>query len=42
MAARGYYLLLAQFPAGKHVIHFKWTLSEWAFTVEETYALTVK
>jgi hypothetical protein len=37
----GYYLLLAPLSSGQHTIHFKGSFAVPAFTVEETYYLTV-
>lgn len=41
LVSDGYYLLLAPLSSGQHTIHFKGTFSQWGFTIEETYSITV-
>jgi len=38
----GYYLLLEPLPSGQHTIHFIGSFANPAFTVEETYSITVR
>jgi len=42
LVADGYYLLLEPLASGQHVIHFVGSFGTPAFTVEETYYITVK